>query len=173
MSKTLPAALLAAGLLGGCAAAGGPYASLPAAPPPGAVAEAQPVVPTGDPALDAFLADLAAAVDREAWRAVAEAFDPDAYAEQFALVRRAAASDEAAAAQVVAETLGLGALLDGRPSVERLNQIRVVTLRTAERSPDGTAQITGDVRLADGRTLPLSFTVQTVGGAYRVVVPMG
>ena len=168
--------LLAAGLLGACATAPpDPYGALPAAPPPEAVALAHPAVPTGDVALDAFLADLAASVDRQAWRAVAEAFEPAAYAERVAAARVGAGSDEAAAVAVVAETLGLSALFGGvAPSLDALNRIRVVTFRQATRRPDGSARVTGDVRLDDGRTVPLAFDVREGGaGRYRVVVPAG
>ena len=168
--------LLAAGLLGGCASAGGPaagpYQSLPAAPPPEAVAVAQPAVPTGDEALDAFLADFAAAIDRKAWRSVAEAFDPDAYAARFAAVRAGAESDQAAAVAVVADVLGLGGLLGGAtPSLDDLGRIRVVTLRGTEDRPGGAVRVTGDVRLEDGQTLPIAFDVRGRGGTYHVVVP--
>ena len=170
------AVALGAGLLGGCATAPpDPYRALPAAPPPAAVAMAHPAVPTGDPALDAFLADLAASVDRQAWRAAAEAFDADAYAEAVAEARPGAGSDQAAAVAVVARALGLSDVFGAAsPSLDALNQIRVVTFRQAARQPDGSARVTGDVRLQDGRTVPLAFEVRQGGaGRYRVAVPAG
>ena len=170
------AVALGAGLLGGCATAPpDPYRALPAAPPPAAVAVAHPAVPTGDVALDAFLADLAAAVDRQAWRAVAEAFDPDAYASAVAQARGGAASDQAAAVAVVARTLGLQDVFGAAsPSLDALNQIRVVTFREAARRPDGSVRVTGDVRLEDGRTVGLAFGVREGGaGRYRVAVAGG
>ena len=136
---------------------------------------AHPAVPTGDDALDAFLADLAASVDRQAWRAVAEAFEPEPYAERVAAARAGAGSDEAAAVAVVAATLGLsGVFGDAAPSLDGLNRIRVVTFREATLRPGGAARVTGDVRLDDGRTVGLAFDVREGGaGRYRVVVPAG
>lgn len=168
------AVALALGLLGGCATAPpDPYRALPAVPPPETVALAHPAVPTGDAALDAFLADLAASIDRQAWRAVAQAFDADAYAARYAGVRDGAVSDEAAAVRVVAESLGLDLFGTAPPSLDGLGRIRVVTFREATRRPDGSTRVTGDVRLDDGRTLPLAFGVRPGPPTYRVEVQGG
>ena len=122
-TTTMRFVLLAAGLLGACATAPpDPYRALPAAPPPEAVALAHPAVPTGDVALDAFLADLAASVDRQAWRAVAEAFEPEPPTpERVAAARAGAGSDEAAAVRRRRrDARALGALRRGGPLAGRL-----------------------------------------------------
>ncbi|MDT7856976.1 hypothetical protein RQM47_10020 [Rubrivirga sp. S365] len=157
------AVALAGGFLGGCAATSSDLPTLAAAPTP---AVAGPAAPTGDAALDTFLADLAAAIGLHDWAAVAAALDPAAYGARVAPGRPAppagAAPDEAARA-VIAEALGLSVPLDA---------IRVVTLRAAERGPGGAVAVTGDVRRDDGAHRPISFSVRRgAGGAYHVEVP--
>ncbi|MDT0632511.1 hypothetical protein [Rubrivirga litoralis] len=161
MPKIPPAAVavaLAVGFLGGCAATSSDLPTLAAAPTP---AVAGPAAPTGDAALDAFLADLAAAIGLHDWAAVAAALDPAATAELGA-TGRPAPPDEAARA-LVAEALGLSVPLDA---------VRVVTLRAAERGPGGAVAVTGDVRRDDGEHRPIAFSVRRgAGGAYYVEVP--
>lgn len=154
------------------------YRVLPSVPATEPVAEAQPAIPTGNAALDAFLAELAAALDRHDWRGVASRFDPASYAEQWALISDDGASEEAAAVQVLAETLGMQDLLQPRDTfgadpVSRLERIQVVTFREVDPRRMGTAQIRGDVRLDDGTRLPFQFSIQPMGDGYAVVVPMG
>ncbi|MEO0560363.1 MAG: hypothetical protein AAF170_19520, partial [Bacteroidota bacterium] len=153
------------------------YRVLPSVPATEPVAEAQPAVPTGNRQLDAFLAELAAALDRHDWRGVAARFDPAQYAEQWALVTGDGANDGAAAVQVLAETLGMQGLLQPigtfeADPVSRLERIQVVTFREVEPRRMGTAQIRGDVRLDDGSRLPLQFSIQPMSDTYAVVVPM-
>lgn len=155
----------------------GPYAGIPRADTEGPVAMAQPVIPTGDPALDEFLAELAAAIDRHDWRGVAARMDPGAFVEQRALLD-ADGSDEPAA-QLIAETLGLGRLYHDAPGWSGLESIRVVTFRQHGVQTPGIAGgeaydlIDGTVRLENGQTLPLSFTIAQRGGAHVVLVPLG
>lgn len=154
------------------------YRVLPSVPATETVAEAQPAVPTGSLQLDAFLAELAAALDRHDWRGAAARFDPAAYAEQWALISGAGASDEAAAVQALAETLGMQGLLQPYDTfrsdpLSRLERLRVVTFREVESRRMGVAEVRGDVRLDDGARVPLLFSVQPMGDTYVVVVPMG
>ena len=85
---------------------------------------------------------------------------------------------DGAAAQVIGESLGLSAVLDpsgGRPW-KALGAIEVVTLRSVTASTpgitsgDATYTIDGDVRLASGETLPLSFTVVSRDRNYALQV---
>lgn len=154
------------------------YRVLPSVPATEPVAEAQPAVPTGNRQLDAFLAELAAAIDRQDWRGAASRFDPAPYAEQWALIVGEGRSEVAAAVQVLAETLGVQGLLQpydtfAADPIARLDRIQVVTFRDVELSRMGTAQIRGDVRLDDGSRFPLLFSIQPMGDSYAVVVPMG
>lgn len=155
----------------------GLYAGIPTVAQNGPIATAQPVIPTGDPELDDFLAELAAAIDRKDWRGVALRMEPDAFAEQRAFLTEA--GRPAAAAQVIAETLGLGSLYHDSESWEGLDRIRVVTFRQhAVQTPgiaggEGFDVIEGSVRLDDGTTLPLSFSILSRGGARVVAVPLG
>ena len=154
------------------------YRVLPSVSDSEPVAEAQPAVPTGNRQLDGFLAELAAALDRHDWRGVAARFDPAQYAEQWAFITGEGASDDAAAVQVIAETLGMQRLLQPTDTFEadplsRLGRLRVVTFREVEPRRMGTAQIRGDVRLDDGTRLPLLFSIQPMGDTYAVIVPMG
>ena len=179
----LPLAVLVA--LAGCATqrpapdASGPYAGIPAVAAREPIAEAQPVVPTGDDELDEFLGDLAAAIDRHDWRGVARTMEPEAFGEQRALIEAERASG--AAAQVIGETLGLGDVVDytGADPWRALDRIQVITLRQVAVNTPGivsgeqTYSISGDVRLDSGQTLTLEFTVASRGGAYVILVPLG
>lgn len=154
---------------------GGPYRGIPAAADDGMTAEAQPVAPTGDDALDDFLADLAAAIDRHDWMAVARAADPEAWGERRARVE---ASGDGSAPHVVADMLDLGDLAsNANDGWDGLDTIRVVTLReVAARTPgiaggEGFFEVSGDVRLTSGGTLPIRFRVAERGGAYALLVP--
>lgn len=188
-SLSLPLALVAISAIALAACAGspqplvpdasGPYAGIPAAGGDGMTAEANPVAPTGDDRLDSFLADFAASVDRHDWYAVARAMEPSGFAEQRELIETERA--DGAAAQVIGETLGLGALVDytgGRPW-KTLNTIEVITLRSVTSNTPGIAggepsyTIDGDVRTASGETLPLRFTLVTRDGNYVIQVPLG
>jgi hypothetical protein len=84
------------------------YAAAPAAPTADLAASVLPVLPTGDPALDRLLTEVASAFERHDWRALAYTLDAAAYAEQFAFLREGGRSSEAAAAQVLEETFDLG-----------------------------------------------------------------
>ncbi|GAB5534684.1 MAG: hypothetical protein Rubg2KO_09330 [Rubricoccaceae bacterium] len=154
------------------------YRVLPAAPTGEPIAEAVPAIPTGDAALDRFLAELAAALDRQDWRGVVARFESESYAEQWALINESRQDPEGSAVQVLAETLGMQTIL--RPFgtlettlLERLDRIRVVTLRDVSPSASGTVRVSGDVRLDDNTRLPLDFSLQPMGDTYAVVVPMG
>ncbi|MEM1056691.1 MAG: hypothetical protein AAGI52_14310 [Bacteroidota bacterium] len=156
----------------------GPYAGIPSVEATGPVAEAQPIFPTGDPELDAFLADLAAAIDRHDWRGVAQRMEPVGFTEQRAFLA-ANGSAEAPAAQLIAETLGIGDLYHASPGWDGLDQIRVVTFREYAVQTPGIAGgeaielISGTVRLENGRTLPLSLSIISRGGVRVVQVPLG
>lgn len=154
------------------------YRALPSVPATEPVAEAQPVVPTGTRQLDAFLAELAAALDRHDWRGVAAAFEPESYAEQWALIQESRQNAVASAVQALAETLGMQGIL--RPydtfedaPVDRLERLQVITLREVIPRSAGTVQVRGDIRLDDGSRIPLDFLLQPIGDTYVVVVPMG
>lgn len=156
----------------------GPYAEIPTVRA-GMVAEAQPVVPTGNPDLDDFLGEVAAAIDRHDWYGVARAMDPDAWGEQRALIEAGRGGN--AAPQIIAESLGLGDLAtgSGRNPWSDLDRIEVVTFRDlAVETPgiaggEGFTLISGDVRLASGETRRLDFRVVTRGGVYAILVPLG
>lgn len=153
----------------------GPYAGIPAVPA-AEIAEAQPVVPTGDPTLDAFLGDVAAAIDRHDWFSVARAMDPAAWAEQRGLIEAERGGN--ASPQVIAESLGLGDLARGS-GWDGLDQIQVVTFRELSvQTPgfaggEGFTLISGTVRLASGETRALDFRVVARGGAHAILVPLG
>lgn len=155
----------------------GPYAGIPRVDTEGPVATAQPVIPTGDPVLDEFLAGFAAAIDRHDWRGVAARMDPETFAEQRALLT--ADGSEEPAAQLIAESLGLGRLYHDAPGWSGLESIRVVTFREHGVQTPGIAGgeafdlIDGTVRLENGQTLPFSFTIAQRGGAHVVIVPLG
>jgi hypothetical protein len=128
--------------------------------------------------LDVFLAELAAALDRHDWRGVAAAFEPESYAEQWALIDASRDNAEASAVQALAETLGMQPIL--RPydtladaPVARLERLQVVTFREVLPGSTGGVQVRGDVRLDDGTRIPLDFSLQPMGDAFVVVVPMG
>ena len=154
------------------------YRALPSVPAGEPIAEAAPVVPTGEASLDVFLAELAAALDRHDWRGVVAAFEPDRYAEQWALIQGSRDNAEASAVQALAETLGMQGVL--RPydtlenaPVQRLNRLHVVTFREVVPNSDGSVLVRGDVRLDDGSRHPLDFSLQPMGDTFVVVVPMG
>ena len=180
----LPLALLA---LAACAGsptplapeASGPYAGIPEVKSDGMTAEAQPVAPTGDNELDAFLADVAAAIDRHDWYTVAKVMEAGSFAEQRALIETK--RSDGAAAQIIGETLGLGSLVDytgGRPW-KGFDTIEVITLRSAMMNTPGIAggeasvTVEGDVRVASGDTLPIQFTIVTRDGKPVLQVPLG
>jgi hypothetical protein len=177
-SLALVAVLVGAALLPACAGSlPMPYAAVPAVPARAPIAEANPVAPTGDAALDDFLSELAAAIDRKDWRGVATRFERPAFAEQVAFVTTGAGSTEAAAAQVIAESLGLSALATYTAASDTdpyagLDRIVVVTFRDARRAGDR-VDIQGDVRLPDGQTIPLSFSVTPARAGFAVLVPRG
>lgn len=155
----------------------GPYAGIPTVQAED-IAEAQPVVPTGDPALDAFLGSIAAAIDRHDWLGVAKAMDPEAWGEQRALIE--AERGVNAAPQVIAETLGLGDLARGQGDEwSGLESIQVITLREiAVRTPgfaggEGFTIVSGTVRLDSGQTRQFQFNVANRGGVYAILVPLG
>ncbi|MEM6327673.1 MAG: hypothetical protein AAF791_11205 [Bacteroidota bacterium] len=160
------------------APADGPYAGVPSRPAEGPIAMAQPVIPTGDDRLDDFLGELAAAIDRQDWLGVAQRMDPEVFPEQRALLERNG-SAETAAPQLLLETLGIRSLTEAGPTWDDLGRIRVVTFRQHTVQTPGIAGgdsfdlIDGTVRLDDGSTLPLSFTIASRGGAHVVVVPVG
>ena len=152
------------------------YRAAPSVQVPDAIAVAQPAAPTGDEALDEMLAELAAAIDRKDWRGVLFHFDPDAYAEQFALMSASDRDASSVAAQVLVETLGLSGVFTDGPSFEALDRVRVVTLRQVARLndyPDAFYEVSGDVRLDGGETQPIRFQITRDEEAYRVLVPMG
>ena len=171
----LRSVLLAAALLSACTAsapATTPAAALPSVPAdPTAVAVAQPVAPTGDDALDAFLASFAAAIDRHDWRGVAglSAAGPLDAAFQAALAAGDAPRD--AAARAVAGVLGLDDVADGDSPFERLDAVRVITLRqvgAVNDLPGARYEVEGDVRLEGGETVPMAFYVSARGDGYAV-----
>lgn len=151
----------------------GPYAGIPSVAATAPMAEAQPVIPTGNPELDTFLSELAAAIDRKDWRGVAKKMEPEAFAEQRAFLE--AGGNRQPAAQILAETLGVGEL----GNWDALDRIRVVTFRQHTVQTPGIAGgegydiIDGTVRLEDGRTLPLQFSIVSRGGVPVVLVPQG
>jgi len=158
--------------------ADGPYAGIPSRPAEGPIATAQPVAPTGSEALDQFLAELAADIDRHDWLGVARRMDPEVFPEQRAFLA-AGGRDAVAAPQLLAETLGIRGLFDGPPSWRALDRIAVVTLRVHDVQTPGAAGgagidvVEGDVRLEDGTTLPLSILLSPRGDGFVVVVPVG
>jgi len=154
------------------------YRVLPSVPAEEPIAEAAPVVPTGDRQLDAFLAELAAALDRHDWRGAASMLEPDSYAEQWALIDASRQNAEASAVQALAETLGMQGIL--RPydtltdaPAARLDRLQVVTFREVIPNLDGSVTVRGDVRLDDGTRFPIDFLLQPMGDTFVVIVPMG
>lgn len=157
------------------------YAAAPPAPTADVGQTDLGAVPTGDPALDALLTDIAGAFERHDWRALAYALDPDEYLEQFGLIRHHGPSDAAAVSQVLEETFNLGTVgnliyPDGLRRAERpfagLDRIRHVSIDSAV--PDGDfIPVEGRVVLDDRTSRTLSFFVSQSDGVYRVVVPMG
>lgn len=157
------------------------YAAAPAAPTADPARSDLDVLPTGDHRLDRFLTDVAGAFERHDWRALAHTLDPDAYAEQFAFMQEGGRSAEAAVSQILEETFDLGTVgnavyPDGLRRDERpfagLDRIRVVMLDAVDHR-EGAITVEGRVRLDDRTSRRLTFQIIDVGGAYRVVVPMG
>ena len=151
----------------------GVYAGIPAVAASEPMAEAQPIIPTGNDTLDEFLSEIAAAIDRKDWRGVAKMMEPEAFAEQQAFL--AAEGRTQPAAQIIAETLGIGEL----EGWDGLGEIRVITLREHTVQTPGIAGgegfdlIDGTVRLENGRTLPIQFSIVSRGGVPVVLVPRG
>ena len=167
------AVLVLVALAPACTPPGVQYSVVPSAPKASTrPAEAQPVAPTGDRQLDAFLAEFASALDRHDWYAVARWLDPPTYAELHDAAVAAGATPEAAAATLIASALGLDALApsgDEAPFAG-LDRTLVVTLREASAIGSGVTRVQGDVRLADDSRLPLNAFVQKASGRYRLVL---
>lgn len=159
----------------GSAPAETPGAALPSVPADAdVVAVAQPVAPTGDDRLDAFLADLAAAIDRHDWRGVAMYTAPEPLEIVFRTAQASGDSPRDAAARGVARMLGLRDIAAGADPFARLDAVRVVTLRTVGAMNDlpGVQYVVeGDLRLDSGETLPMAFQVGALGDGYGVVLP--
>lgn len=183
LSLLLPLALLAA-----CsrtpattADAHGPYAGVP-----GLVTAAEPVPEVvrldtlGLAGFDAWLDGVATAVVVGDWRRVATAMEPEAWAEQRALVEGAAGGDRSA--QVLAETLGLdmGRMFGGSPaSYARLDQIERLTIRTIAVQTPGIAGgeeryvVAGEADAGAGPSVPFQFSAVARGSGFAISVPMG
>ena len=156
-----------------CTPPGVQYSAVPSAPKAATrPAEAQPVAPTGDRQLDAFLAEFASALDRHDWYAVARWLDPPTYADLHDEGVAAGATPEAAAATLIASALGLDALAPSGAEAPfaGLDRILVVTLREASEIGSGVTRVQGDVRLADDSRLALNAFVQKASGRYRLVL---
>lgn len=181
MMRTILLVALAVSLVTGCSStpplADGPYSGIPSVPSDEPIATAQPVIPTGNPRLDDFLSHLAAAIDRKDWLGVARMMDADEFAQQHEFL--SGSDRDAPAAQVIAESLGIGSLYHDDPGWAGLDRIRVVTFRQhAVQTPgiaggEGFDVIEGTVRLDSGSTLPLSFLIAFRDGVHVVVVPAG
>lgn len=152
-----------------------PGAALPSVPADtDAIAVAQPVAPTGDARLDAFLATVAAAIDRHDWRGVAALTAPEPLGVVFQTAQASGDAPRDAAARGLARMLGLRDIAAGAEPFARLDALRVVTLRSAATMNDlpGVAYaIEGDFRFQDGETVPTSFFVGGMGDGYGVVLP--
>ena len=152
-----------------------PAAALPSVPSDtDLVAVAQPVAPTGDARLDAFLATLAGAIDRHDWRGVAALTAPEPLAVAFQTAQASGDAPRDAAARGLARMLGLHDLAAGAEPFARLDALRVITLRSAAAMNDmpGVAyEIQGDVRFTDDATTDVSFLVGRLGDGYGVVLP--
>ncbi len=186
--------LLIVGIVG-CSASRPPSGLLPqyaAAPPgPGPILISDPIAPTyraahsGDRALDMFLSRMAIALRDHDWRRLAQGFEAQAYAEQYALMKseNGDRSDADVVAQILAETIGLGNVgnnlnVDGRRNpdnpfqgLDRISDVEQIAV-----DPPGSAyrQVTGLVILQDGSSRSLSFSViQDTEGRWRISVPMG
>ena len=156
-----------------CAPPGLQYSAVPTAPEAATrPAEAQPVAPTGDRQLDAFLAELASALDRHDWYAVARWLDAPTYGDLHDAAVAAGATPEAAAATLIAGALGLDALAPSgaEAAFAGLDRIRVVTLRESSAIGSGVLRVQGDVRLDDDSRLALNVFVQKASGRYRLVL---
>lgn len=153
-------------------------AALPSVPGFGSrVAEAQPVAPTGDAELDAFLAGFAAAVDRHDWRGVAARSDARLLLADFDAAVGAGDAPRQAAGRALARLFGLGAVAESPAPFDRLDAVRVITLRTTMAMndlPGVRYLVEGDLRMDDGSTLPLTLHIDRVGlggTAYAVTLP--
>ena len=155
-------------------------AALPSVPgDPDRMAAAQPVAPTGDDELDAFLSGFAAAMDRHDWRGVAARSDARLLDARVDADRADGDTPRQAAARALARLMGLDGIAADAAPFERLDAVRVITLRSVmaiNDLPGARYLVEGDLRFAGGDTLPMTLYVDRVGlggSAYAATRPAG
>lgn len=125
---------------------------------------------TADPALDAFLHDVARALEGHDWDVLLDAADAAHYRVQVT-------EHGMAEPQYVAELFGLhrvGNSIEGTPPLtwSDLEGIEAVRLTSAGRA-GGEVTVSGEVTLRDGRVLALEARVVERAGGFRLTGAVG